>query len=120
MVSAHGTPESVSAPQHVDLSRLRHELRTPINHILGYCEMLLEESQLPEVVVTDLKRIHSGGRELQALIGRYFDEQGFFEERDLHNLYHELRTPVNHIIGYSDLLIEQAEEMGTQTAVPDL
>ena len=30
-------------PRRVDLSRVRHELRTPINHILGYTEMLLEE-----------------------------------------------------------------------------
>jgi len=104
----------------VDLSRMRHELRTPINHILGYCEMLMEESQLPAAAAEDLRRIHAGGKELQALIGRYFDEQGFFQAHDLHNLYHELRTPVNHIIGYSDLLIEQADEMGTQAAVPDL
>jgi sigma-B regulation protein RsbU (phosphoserine phosphatase) len=106
--------------ENVDLSRMRHELRTPINHILGYCEMLMEESQLPAAAAEDLRRIHAGGKELQALIGRYFDEQGFFQARDLHNLYHELRTPVNHIIGYSDLLIEQADEMGTQVAVPDL
>ena len=31
----------------LDLSRIRHELRTPINHILGYTEMLLEEEILP-------------------------------------------------------------------------
>jgi sigma-B regulation protein RsbU (phosphoserine phosphatase) len=117
-----GTPDSPKRQkiEKVDLSRLRHELRTPINHILGYSEMLLEESQLPPTVLGDLRRIHAGGRELQALIARYFDEQGFFQERNLHNLYHELRTPVNHIIGYSDLLIEQAEELGTQSTVPDL
>ena len=27
---------------------MRHELRTPINHILGYCEMLMEEARLPK------------------------------------------------------------------------
>jgi sigma-B regulation protein RsbU (phosphoserine phosphatase) len=70
--------------------------------------------------VADLRRIHAGGRELQSLIARYFDQEGFFRERDLHNLYHELRTPVNHIIGYSDLLIEQAAELAIQSAVPDL
>jgi sigma-B regulation protein RsbU (phosphoserine phosphatase) len=99
---------------------MRHELRTPINHILGYCEMLLEESQLPQAAEADLRRIHAGGRELQALITRYFEGETFFEDRNLHNLYHELRTPVNHIVGYSDLLIEQADELGAQAAVPDL
>ena len=99
---------------------MRHELRTPINHILGYCEMLMEESQVPPSVAEDLRRIHDGGKELQVLIGRYFDEAGFFQKRDLHQLYHELRTPVNHIIGYSDLLVEQAEELAIRSAVPDL
>src|SRR5271168_2719541 len=104
----------------VDLSRMRHELRTPINHILGYCEMLMEEARLPKDAAEDLVRIHAGGRELQSLIGRYFDEDQYFLQRDLHQLYHELRTPVNHIIGYSDLLIEQAEDPATRAAIPDL
>jgi sigma-B regulation protein RsbU (phosphoserine phosphatase) len=106
--------------EELDLSRMRHELRTPINHILGYCEMLMEEARLPKEAAEDLLRIHAGGRELQSLIARYFDEDQFFLQRDLHQLYHELRTPVNHIIGYSDLLIEQAEDPATQAAIPDL
>jgi sigma-B regulation protein RsbU (phosphoserine phosphatase) len=106
--------------EEVDLSRMRHELRTPINHILGYCEMLMEEARLPAEAAEDLARIHAGGRELQCLIARYFDEDQFFLQRDLHQLYHELRTPVNHIVGYSDLLIEQAEDPATQAAIPDL
>jgi CheY-like chemotaxis protein len=104
----------------VDLSRIRHELRTPINHILGYTEMLLEEGQLPACFMGDLRRIHAGGRRLQTLIGEYFDEEKFFADRDLHQLYHELRTPVNHIIGYCELLQEQAQEQNLQSPVADL
>jgi phosphoserine phosphatase RsbU/P len=99
---------------------MRHELRTPINHILGYCELLMEEGLFPKAHAEDLRRIHTGGRELQVLISRYFDEEQFFQQRDLHQLYHELRTPVNHIIGYSDLLIEQAEDPEMRGAIPDL
>src|SRR6267378_1149691 len=107
-------------PPREDLSRIRHELRTPINHILGYTEMLLEEGQLPASFTQDLKRIHSGGRQLQALISEYFDEEKYFTHRDLHQLYHELRTPVNHIIGYSELLQEQAAEHGVHQPIADL
>src|ERR1041385_2782785 len=81
----------------LDLSRIRHELRTPINHILGYSEMLLEEDNLPSAFIPDLRRIHTGGRQLQTLIGEYFDDEKYFQQRDLHRLYHELRTPVNQI-----------------------
>ncbi len=38
----------------------------------------------------------------------------------LANMSHELRTPLNAIIGYSDILKEDAEDMGYQTIVPDL
>jgi sigma-B regulation protein RsbU (phosphoserine phosphatase) len=109
-----------TAAANLDLARMRHELRTPINHILGYCEMLLEEKQLPEEHTEDLRRIHAGGKELQALITHHFDSQQFYKERDLHDLYHHLRTPVNHIIGYAELLIEQAEDNGWKEPIPDL
>jgi sigma-B regulation protein RsbU (phosphoserine phosphatase) len=89
---------------------MRHELRTPINHILGYCEMMLEEGDLPGQFQADLQKIHASGRELLALIPQYLSDEHFFKPRDLQRLYHELRTPVNHIIGYSELLTDAAEE----------
>lgn len=38
----------------------------------------------------------------------------------LANMSHELRTPLNAIIGYSEMLQEEAEDMGDETFVPDL
>ena len=105
----------------LDLSRIRHDLRTPINHILGFCEMLQEEEGMPGDFQPDLKKIHAGGRQLLALIQEYFDEATFEEKRhDLHRLCHELRTPVNHIVGYAELIEEQAEERGLAQMLPDL
>jgi sigma-B regulation protein RsbU (phosphoserine phosphatase) len=117
---APGSGGAAAPGGRLDLSRIRHELRTPINHILGYTEMLLEEETLPPAFIADLRRIHAGGRQLQTLIGEYFDDEKFFEQRDLHRLYHELRTPVNQIIGYSELLQELAEEQGIQAPIADL
>jgi len=36
------------------------------------------------------------------------------------NMSHELRTPLNAIIGYSEMLIEEAEDLGEAAFVPDL
>jgi signal transduction histidine kinase len=38
----------------------------------------------------------------------------------LANMSHELRTPLNAIIGYSEMLQEEAEEVGEEAFIPDL
>src|SRR5689334_10444663 len=38
----------------------------------------------------------------------------------LTHLRHELRTPLNAIIGYSEMLLEDANDLGLQTLSPDL
>ncbi len=107
----------------LSLAKIRHNLRTPINHIIGYAEILQEETadKLPATFVTDLEKIHSSGYILLALINRHFSEDCFCAtEPDLHTLCHELRTPVNHIIGYGEMLAEQCDELGQPELKSDL
>ena len=120
--SHRGTAAKIAPAQpRLDLSKIRHDLRTPINHILGYCEMLQEDEQLPEEFAPDLSKIHAGGKQLLALIAEYFDEETFETKRgDVHQLCHDLRTPVNQIIGYSEMLQELAGESGRKKFIPDL
>lgn len=104
-----------------DLSRIRHNLRTPLNHILGYCELLLEDEALPGEFVTDLERIRSGGRQLLDALNAYLDDDRHrTRPLDLSRLQHELRTPVNHILGYGEMLEELALEQNAERFVGDL
>ena len=42
------------------------------------------------------------------------------KSRYLAEMSHELRTPLNAIIGYTELLLEEAEEIGAEVLAPDL
>jgi light-regulated signal transduction histidine kinase (bacteriophytochrome) len=60
------------------LAELRHRLRTPLNHILGYSEMLLEDvSALPTDIAAHLHAIQENGREVLDNLQRFLGpEQG--------------------------------------------
>jgi sigma-B regulation protein RsbU (phosphoserine phosphatase) len=55
-------------------TRLIHDLRTPLNHIIGYSEMLIEQAkeQGNDDFVADLQRTHAAGKRLLALISDNF------------------------------------------------
>ena len=57
------------------LDSMSHELRTPLNAVIGYSEILLEDTD-PEADPTacvDLARIHSAGQKLLALVNAILD-----------------------------------------------
>jgi sigma-B regulation protein RsbU (phosphoserine phosphatase) len=108
-------------PSKPDFAKIRHELRNPVNHILGYAEILLEDEQVPRSFHADLWRIHSGGKQLLQQINECFDEtRSALSHSDVNQLQHDLRTPVNHIRGYAEIIEEQAEELGLTPMIPDL
>src|SRR5207253_5228893 len=86
---------------------LKHELRTPLNHIIGYCEMLMEQAQDEglDIFVADLNRIHSAGEQLLGVIDDLCDPVAH-RKIDEASMHHEVRTPLNQIIGYAEMLQE--------------
>lgn len=56
-------------------SGLLHDLRTPLNHIIGYTEMLIEQAQEQgqDDFVPDLRKTHAAGKQLLALINDNFE-----------------------------------------------
>lgn len=66
------------APEKSPLAKLRHDLRTPINHILGYSELLGED--LADKGVTeldDLQKIQGAARRLLELIAIGLSDDNF-------------------------------------------
>jgi len=103
---------------------MRHELRTPVNGIIGYSEMLLEDVE-DEAFIGDLQRIGSGGRKLLDLIDKVLGEGALSaQDQDLERVAEQvrvdLRTPVTSVMGYAEMLIETAEEKDQGELIPDL
>lgn len=102
---------------------LKHELRTPLNHIIGYCEMLMEEAHdhARDAWLPDLERIHAAGKRLLGVVNDLFDpSKAEVLRNNPRQLDHELRTPLNQIIGYSEMLQEEAREQALDRLLADL
>jgi class 3 adenylate cyclase len=111
------------------LANLRHDLCTPLNAIIGYSEMLLEEcvDRGWESISPDLQRIIQASRALVELIKAALDpaqiearitagsEAILDSTLDFH-----IRTSMNVIIGYTEMSLEQAEDEGMPELIPEL
>jgi signal transduction histidine kinase len=129
---AGGSGNDATRAHQALVSHMRHELRTPVNAIMGYSEMLLEDLQergdeAHERFAADLAHLAGSGRTLLAVInsalsGELVEQQG--EQFDMAaagaHLRHELRDPLSAIVGYCELLEEEAPDLGLQEMLPDL
>jgi sigma-B regulation protein RsbU (phosphoserine phosphatase) len=77
------TPQTpiLEAARHALPSGLIHDLRTPLNQIIGYSEMLLEQAQEQgrNDFVPDLQKTQTAGKQLLALFDDHFHSNGLPE-----------------------------------------
>ncbi len=116
---ANAVPATPDNPR--DRAGLKHELRTVVRHVIGYAELLLDSNELTPVQQEDISRIDQSARALESMLEGFFVELPQRGSNDVYPLLHDLRTPVNHIIGYTEMVLEDLAESGTQSKViPDL
>ncbi|AFZ37666.1 response regulator receiver modulated serine phosphatase [Stanieria cyanosphaera PCC 7437] len=99
------------------LAHLRHELRTPINAIIGYSEMLLEELETEDTAAlsAELQVIRENGVQLLALVNTLLNSSQ--SENDQLNLSLsvlsqitlQLEIPAQTVINCSGQLLKQAD-----------
>lgn len=111
----------------VYLTTLRHDFRAPISAIISCSELLIEDltDAADTGLLDDLAKIRSAGRTLLQLVDELFDPSAIATgELDLprvgRRLRHDLRTPLNHVIGYAELLAEDAENSDRPALTADL
>jgi adenylate cyclase len=108
---------------------VRQELSAPATAIMGYAEMLMDDAVQADCPqrTDDLRRILDASRSLHGLIFSLLDPATIHRtdgSADLAEfrrmLRHELRTPINAIKGYGEMLREDAVEGSAETFVADL
>lgn len=112
------------------LAFVQQEFSAPSAAIVGYAEIALEEvasASVAQDFVDDLRRIHAAGLQLKALVENLLHPQepsvrpaAEDFETFCSKLRHDLRTPINAIKGYGEMLIEDAQESGANVVVDDL
>jgi adenylate cyclase len=115
--------------QRVISAFVRQEFGTPIATITGLTEIMIEDARRSQdgSLVLDLDRIHSAGLLLQeqlsslvnlATLGSFGVGEDFTAFKS--KLRHDLRTPLNAVKGYSELIIEEARDTGREELLADI
>lgn len=101
------------------LSNWRHELRTPLNALIGYSEMLLEDTQDHDDIqelAQHLQSIHTAARQMLVSLNTLLDPlkiETMPHPFDLQSfsmtLCQDLRTPLNAILHSAQNLVKHAE-----------
>jgi adenylate cyclase len=108
---------------------VRQELSAPVTAVVGYAEMLMEDAVRAgrAEAVDDLKRILDASQTLNRLVLSLLDPAVFQRHEgsaDLaefrRKLRHDLRTPINAIKGYGEMLREDAIDGDGSAFVGDL
>ncbi|MDG1430913.1 MAG: response regulator, partial [Paracoccaceae bacterium] len=105
------------------LSELRHDLRTPIGHIIGYSEMIAEDldDEMAKMLSGDLEAIQNAGHKMLGQIDQHFNAaKSSADEIDFVDAQFQLRLQLNHISGYAEMLREDAIEDGIDDILGDL
>src|SRR4051794_37362683 len=108
---------------------VRQEFGAPIATIVGLAEILIEDERGAgnHGIAADLDRIRAAGLQLQEQLNQLVertlpsspDADGSYEAFKA-KLQHDLRTPLNAVKGYSELIMEEARDAGREALALDV
>lgn len=105
------------------VATMRRNLGATIAQVLGYTEVLQEQAEElgRETFLPDLQRIYQAGKNLADLVAELVTPSATqLDEVDFPRLRFEIRSSLNHTIGYVEMLQERAYELDQRGFLPDL
>ena len=113
----HPAPTPPSTPSQFVPASIFHDLRTPLNQIIGYSEMLAEQAQEEgqRGYLPDLQKIRSAGGQLLALINNQFQAQNaVMRPSALTTAHIPNPMPAEKTTGSSQVTVEQPTSRAEQ------
>ena len=109
------------------LTNLRQNLISPVSAIVGISELLKSETTHPNIdeIASDLDRISRASAELKALVDQLLHPDMIQKltvsgDEGVKRLRHDLRTPMNAIKGYGEMLLEDLDDLDAKQLEADL
>ncbi len=97
--------------KNAELAALRHNLRTPVNHLLGYAELLIEDAaETRNAQALDaLRQIHSAARAILNYVNETLSNRDEVDRREIDKLYASVRPRMERITGCVKALREELQ-----------
>ena len=113
-MTGHDASDDAMRVQRALLAHLRQEFIAPAAAIVGYAEILIEDARglSFDAYLSDLERIRNAGGALHDLLQSVLSHEHSGDPVifDQFKLRHDLRTPINAIKGYGEMLAEDAAD----------
>jgi CheY-like chemotaxis protein len=110
-------------PESADLRYLRHEMRTPVNHILSYAELLLDDARDAGYVelVTILEAIQVAGKASLTLVNTMLDDERPASDAELERSRAALTALLQEVVASVDragdhVVVQSSPEIGADLA----
>jgi signal transduction histidine kinase len=102
---------------------LRHDLRTPVNPVIGYCELIVEEAEgaAPAKFLAGMSRLHRSGRQMLWLTNNLFaNDPVLLNQLTCHEARRIFRASVSEVTTCCADLRQQALAANLKAAAVDL
>ncbi|MCI5223462.1 MAG: PAS domain S-box protein, partial [Candidatus Electrothrix sp. AR4] len=92
LIAAKEQAEAANYAKSTFLANITHELRTPLNAVLGYTQLLIDDSALTQKQLNSIRTIHTSGEHLLVLINDILDLSKI-EEGKMELVIREFKLP---------------------------
>ena len=98
-------------------SKFKHDLKNPINAMIGYSEFIIEEIESDDYIIhiSDVNSIYSSCKDIYNRLEKSFvalEKINFIEQSDLDFFHYEIRTSLCSVIGLIELINEKNKDAG--------